>query len=128
MASGVTAEWPVWIGVISVDLQKQSTFYRDALGMRELESGDGWIWFDGGDGRLFELIERSAAPQYDSRRYQVGFVVGDIEGAAAALVEARAERISEIEGGPDSGGRWCYFRDPEANVFSIKEPPEGSRE
>jgi resuscitation-promoting factor RpfA len=112
--------WPTWIGVVSDDLEAQSAFYRDTLGLQEVERGDGWVEFDVG-GHLFEVIERSSLAQYERRRFQVGFEVDDIETAREALIAAGVQPISEIEGGDDTDNRWCYFRDPEGNVFEITE-------
>jgi catechol 2,3-dioxygenase-like lactoylglutathione lyase family enzyme len=112
--------WPVWIGVVTDDLESQRRFYRDVLGLRELEAGEDWVQFDI-DGRMVELLARSDLPQYDGRRVQVGFEVDDIQQAVRELVERGVERISDIEGGPDSGQYWCYFRDPEGNVFELAQ-------
>jgi resuscitation-promoting factor RpfA len=112
--------WPVWIGVVTDDLESQRGFYRDVLGLKELEAGEGWVQFEL-DGRMVELLARSEDPQYDQRRVQVGFEVEDIQQAVSELVERGGERISEIEGGPDSGQYWCYFRDPEGNVFELAQ-------
>lgn len=113
--------WPTWIGVVVDDLESQRRFYHDALGFTETASGDGWVHYDFGDGRLFELIQRRDKPEYDRTRFQVGFAVQDIEGARARLIERGVQSISGMNGGADDGGRWCYFRDPEGNVFELKE-------
>jgi catechol 2,3-dioxygenase-like lactoylglutathione lyase family enzyme len=63
-------------------------------------------------------VERSSLPQYDKRRFQVGFDVANIDSAREALIAAGAEPIPEIEGGDN---RWAYFRDPEGNVFEITQ-------
>ncbi len=112
--------WPTWIGVVADDLDAQRSFYTDVLGLTEKQVGDGWAEFDL-DGHLFELIERQALPQYDGTRYQVGFTVEDIEVARATLIGRGVEAISEIQGGAETLNRWCYFRDPEGNVFEITE-------
>ena len=111
--------WPSWLGVVVDDLDRQAAFY-ESLGLRRTEAGPDWIQFDL-DGRIFELLERSLLPQYAARRYQVGFDVENIEAARASLVSAGAEPISEIEVAADGANRWCYFRDPEGNVFEITE-------
>ena len=72
--------WPTWLGVGVEDIETMTAFYRDKLGFRETEKGDGWVQFDL-DGHLFEVIARSTQPQYDGRRYQVGYTVDDIESA-----------------------------------------------
>ena len=111
--------WPTWIGVVADDLPGQAAFYRDVLGFRQVAAGADWIEFDIG-GRTLEILERSSLPQYDARRVQVGFEVEDIVGVRDRLIAAGVEASSGIEGeGTDS--RWAYFRDPEGNVFEIKE-------
>jgi catechol 2,3-dioxygenase-like lactoylglutathione lyase family enzyme len=118
--SKATLHWPTWMGVVADDLERQTHFYRDVLGLRQLEAGDGWVEFDL-DGHLFEVIQRSELPQYDRRRYQVGFTVSDLERAREALIAMGVTPITDIEGGDDTRNRWCYFRDPEGNVFELTE-------
>ncbi len=113
--------WPVWIGVVAHDLETQRRFYRDVLGLAETGAGQDWVQFDMGGHRLIELLARSEVPQYDERRVQVGFAVSDIRTAVAELEARGVERISEIEGGPESAQYWCYFRDPEGNVFELAQ-------
>jgi catechol 2,3-dioxygenase-like lactoylglutathione lyase family enzyme len=112
--------WPTWIGVVADDMEAQRRFYRDTLGLRETEVGPDWVQFEP-DPQLFEVIRRSALPQYEARRYQVGFTVDDIQAARDELLRGGPEAISEIEGGPDTENLWCYFRDPEGNVFEITQ-------
>jgi catechol-2,3-dioxygenase len=114
--------WPSWIGVVAEDLERQRAFYRDALGFQETGSGDGWVHLEVPGGGLFELIERDTLPQYDDKRYQVGFTVPDIRAARAELLQRGVEPISDIEGEEaGSSNLWCYFRDAEANVFEITQ-------
>ena len=111
--------WPTWLGSVVDDLEGAAMFW-EALGLRRTDTGAYWIQFDL-DGRTFELLKRSALPQYDARRFQVGFEVEDIDRSRAALLAAGAVPITGIEGGSDGGGRWSYFRDPEGNVFEITD-------
>ena len=113
--------WPNWIGIVADDFDAQRLFYRDVLGLRELDSGDDWVQFDLGFPNLLELLRRSDDPQYDRPRFQVGFAVADIREARRRLIEGAVEAISQIDGGPESGGYWCYFRDPEGNVFELSQ-------
>jgi predicted enzyme related to lactoylglutathione lyase len=112
--------FPSWVGVVCDDLEGQRRFYEDVLGMRVVGEGDDWIHFDLGTGSEFELIRHSNEPQYDGARYQVGFAVDDIEAARRELVARGVTPISEIIG-TKGEGRWAYFKDPEGNVFEIKE-------
>jgi len=117
--------WPIWIGVVADDLQAQAAFYRDVLGFRQMATGPDWIEFDIG-GRTMEILERSSLPQYDARRVQVGFEVDDIVLVREQLLAAGVDAVGTIEG-EGSRSRWAYFRDPEGNVFEIKERDRSER-
>lgn len=119
--------WPMWIGVVVEHLEAQRRFYRDTLGLTETAAGDDWVHFDL-DGNVFELLARTGEPQYDSRRYQVGFAVEDIDSTVAELGKAGIAQLTGIEGGPESPNRWCYFRDPEGNVFEVTQFRNANRE
>jgi predicted enzyme related to lactoylglutathione lyase len=119
--AGVELGWPCWVGVVAEDLAVQRRFYRDLLGLAESAAGPGWVQFDFGDAGVLELIQRSAEPQYDQVRTQIGYTVADIASARDELVSRGVEQITEIEGDAAAGGRWCYFRDAEGNIFEIKE-------
>ncbi len=117
----VNMGWPCWVGVVAEDLDAQRRFYRDVLGLAELAAGPGWVQFDFGETGVLELVQRSGEPQYDQARYQVGYAVADIESARGQLVSRGVHQVTEIEGDAQAGGRWCYFRDAEGNIFEIKE-------
>jgi predicted enzyme related to lactoylglutathione lyase len=113
--------WPNWLGLVVEDLEGQRAFYGDVLGLAESDAGEDWVQFDMGGPNLFELLRRTDQPQYDHPRFQPGFAVGDIHEARARLLKHGAEAITGIEGGTGSGGYWCYFRDPEGNVFELSQ-------
>src|SRR5438046_3043723 len=94
---GGALEWPTWIGIVCDDLDAQRRFYREVFGLRESAQGDGWVHFEFGP-NLLELIQRDESPQYQGRRYQVGYTVEDIEAARNHLLGAGAEQISDVEG------------------------------
>jgi catechol-2,3-dioxygenase len=118
---GSEVKWPNWLGLVVDDLEAQRRFYRDTIGLTELGSGDGWVQFDLGFPNLFELVQRSDEPQYDRRRFQPGFAVDHIRSARERLLEQGVESVTEIEGEADSQGNWCYFRDPEGNIFELSQ-------
>jgi catechol 2,3-dioxygenase-like lactoylglutathione lyase family enzyme len=117
----MTLGWPCWIGVVAGDLERQRRFYRDVLGFTEVAEGPDWVQFDLGDSRLLEVVRRSGQPQYGEIRYQVGYAVEDIEDARQQLIARGVEPLTSLEGSAADGGRWCYFRDAEGNVFELKE-------
>ena len=119
--TGREVGWPNWIGVVAESMEGQRRFYRDVMGLPELGAGDGWVHFDMGFPNIFELLQRSDEPEYDRARYQVGYATGDIHTARAELLSRGAEAVTEIDGGPDAQGYWCYFRDPEGNVFELSQ-------
>jgi catechol 2,3-dioxygenase-like lactoylglutathione lyase family enzyme len=110
--------WPTWIGVVVDDLETHRRFWSDVLGVEEHHSGEDFVSFRMEDGRWFELIERSDDPQYDRRRFQVGFQVSDIVRTYAELVARGVAPVTQIF---EDEEPWAYFRDPEGNVFAIKQ-------
>jgi len=114
-------KWPNWIGVVVEDLPVQRRFYRDAMGLAELGAGDGWVHFDMGFPNVLELLQRSDEPEYDRRRYQVGYATDDIRADRAALLALGVEPVTDIDGGPEAQGFWCYFRDGEGNIFELSQ-------
>ena len=113
--------WPIWVGVVSESIERQRRFYRDVLGFKELGAAESWVSFDMGWPNFFELKGRSNDPQYDRPRYQVAFAVDDIQASRRELIALGVDPVSETVGTPDIGGYWCYFRDPEGNVFAISQ-------
>jgi predicted enzyme related to lactoylglutathione lyase len=120
----VNMGWPCWVGVVAEDLDVQRRFYREVLGLAELAAGRDWVQFDFGAAGVLELVQRSGAPPYDTARYQVGYAVADLESARGQLASRGVQQVTEIQGDAQAGGRWCYFRDAEGNVFEIKERHE----
>lgn len=119
--SDAELHWPNWIGVVVDDLQAQRLFYREVLGLTELGTGEDWVHFDMGFPNVLELLERTEDPQYDRPRFQPGFAVTDIYAARERLLAAGVEALTDIVGGSEAQGYWCYFRDPEGNVFEISQ-------
>jgi catechol 2,3-dioxygenase-like lactoylglutathione lyase family enzyme len=114
--------WPSWVGVVAENLEAQRRFYRDVMGLREVDSSADWVGFDMGEGRVFELLRRDPqVPEYAERRYQVGFEVSNIRAARDELVGRDVEVVGEVQGGEEAGALWAYFRDPEGNVFEITQ-------
>jgi predicted enzyme related to lactoylglutathione lyase len=111
--------WPSWIGVVVEDLEAARRFWGDLLGVDAAGSGPDYVEFDLGEGRTFEVLKRSDAPEYDRPRFQVGFTVQDIEAARQELVRRGVQPLTGIVRRDVSA--WAYLRDPEGNVFEITE-------
>jgi catechol 2,3-dioxygenase-like lactoylglutathione lyase family enzyme len=116
---------PAWVGIVAEDLEKERAFYRDVLGLQEVRERDGYVWFRLGDGTL-EVAQRSQdRPELRRPGSAVGYRVEDVDAARAELIARGAEPLTEIQGGPKAGARWCYFRDPEGNAFQITQELAG---
>lgn len=113
--------WPTWIGVVANNLEAQRRFYREVLGLKEIGAADSWVAFNFASANSFELKARSNEP-YERSRYQVGFSVDDIDECRRELIARAVEPVTEIVGSAEVGSYWCYFRDPENNLFAIREP------
>ena len=114
--------WPNWIGVVAEDVEKQRAFYRDVLGFREIDQGEGWVWLDLGWPVLFEILSLDPSlPQYDGRRYQVGLATGEIDRTFENLRARGVEVVTKPQGGEGSASQWAYFRDVEGNMFEISQ-------
>lgn len=125
-AGDAIPRWPNWLGLVVEDLDAARRFYGEVLGLEASDAGEHWVQFDMGEQRILELLRRDPAQvQYERARFQPGFAVGDIEAARERLVALSAQQMTEVEGGPEHGGYWCYFRDPEGRVFEISQlvPP-----
>lgn len=112
--------WPIWIGIVCEDLESQRRFYTDVLGLVEVDVAEEDVTYDLG-GKHLELLARSTLHEYDERRVQIAFTVADIRSAYAALVGAGVEAVTEIRGLGRYAHPWAYFRDPEGNVFALKQ-------
>jgi predicted enzyme related to lactoylglutathione lyase len=119
---GAAPRWPNWLGLVVEDLEGARRFYGAALSLDASAAGDDWVQFDMGEQRIFELLRRDPEQvQYDRARYQPGFAVADVERARERLLALGAQQLTDVEGGPEHGGFWCYFRDPEGHVFEISQ-------
>ncbi|MGH3118760.1 MAG: VOC family protein [Gaiellales bacterium] len=73
-----------------------------------------------GEGSSFELIKRSDDPEYDRLRFQIGFEVDSIDAVHQELARLGVESMVAWWR-TNAGAPWAYFRDPEGNVFEIKQ-------
>jgi len=106
-------------------LEKERAFYREVLGLEEVRQREGYVWFRVGDATL-EVAQRNAdRPEVRRAGCAIGYRVEDVEATRSELISRGAEPLTEIQGGPKAGARWCYFRDPEGNTFQITQELKG---
>jgi len=116
--NGVILNWPTWVGLIVEDLETQRRYYRDVVGLSERRIGKEYVIFTLGS-HMFELIARSSGPPYEHKGFHIGFAVAKIEEARAELISRGLEPVGEIQS--EAGNFWCYFQDPEGNLYQITE-------
>ena len=117
----------VWAGIFVQDMESSVVFYRDVLGLRLLNRGDGWARFNAGNGAMLELMDggnAQPAPKDAGRQPIIlGLRVGDLDAVYAELRQKGVVFIGEI--GQYKETRWAHFSDPEGNRLEIKEIPPG---
>jgi predicted enzyme related to lactoylglutathione lyase len=111
----VMLNWPTWMGLVVDDLEAQRRYYRDVVGLKERRAGEGYVHFAVGS-NMFELLAKSSQPQCANRGFQIGFAVTNIAAVRAELISRGIEPVGDIE-----SGSWCYFKDPEGNLYAITE-------
>jgi catechol 2,3-dioxygenase-like lactoylglutathione lyase family enzyme len=110
--------------LFSEDVPRLAGFYRDLLGLAELQgsASSGWLRLDAG-GAVLALHALPAAtppteqpaPRLDSY-VKVCFHVDDIESTRAGLV-SRGVRMREVH--RHDGAAFCDGIDPDGNIFQI---------
>lgn len=103
------------------DTERALGFYRDLLGMSELERpafSFGGAWLDAGHGRQVHLIE-AAVP--DDVGQHVAFAVHDLDDAVEALRSAGC-RVSDPSQVGDTAARQAFVLDPDGNRVELHQP------
>ncbi len=110
------------IGQIAInahDIERATTFYRDALGMTHLFTAGDMSFFDCGGIRL--MLGLPDRPEFDHPSSIIYFTVDDVRLAYAELkdrVRFRDEPL--IVHKTDAHDLWmAFFRDPEGNTLAL---------
>jgi len=103
------------------DTEVALRFYRDVLGLREMERpafGFGGAWLDAGHGRQVHLIEADVPADVGQH---MAFRVDDID---AVIVELRAAGIDVPDARAVTGTsiRQTFVRDPDGNRIEFTQP------
>lgn len=109
------------------DVERSTTFYRDALGMRFLfAAGPGLAFFDCGGVRL---MLSKAEGEFDKPGSVIYFKVGDIKAVYDAFRTRGVAFIDEphlVAPMPDHDLWMTFFRDPDGNTLALMaEMPTG---
>jgi catechol 2,3-dioxygenase-like lactoylglutathione lyase family enzyme len=127
------------VGLSVADLDAQRRFYREALGLTEVEeefalaeAGVRSLILRGPAGLKLELVERlGSAPQefatpFDGAGTQGYFHwalrVADLDHAFADLLRAGATPVSAPAPAVRPGARFAYVKDPEGNLLELIQP------
>lgn len=108
-----------WLGIRTEKFGEMTTFLEQVLGLRKeigepgramfrLPTGDPIDVFDARDERY---IHFTTGPV-------VGFLVDDVEAAAAELEGAGGELIGPVQRG--DGFAWAHFRGPDGNLYELQ--------
>jgi predicted enzyme related to lactoylglutathione lyase len=112
-----------WVGLSAEDQNRLVDFYSGTVGLRIIESANGYTLFDAGNGAMFEIWgDGVAADGRKTARQQsviVGFRVANLELAMAEL--SSRELLPDGEIGSHMGTRWIHYKDPEGNRFELKD-------
>lgn len=104
------------------DTERALAFYRDLLGLSELERPAfpfGGAWLDAGQGRQVHLIETATVP--DDVGQHVAFAVHDLDDAVAVL-RAEGCRVSDAAPVGDTSARQAFVLDPDGNRVELHQP------
>jgi predicted enzyme related to lactoylglutathione lyase len=115
-----------WLGIRTDRFEEMTSFLERALGLRKeiaepgramyrLPIGDPVDVFDVGDERY----------QHFTTGPVVGFLVDDVDAAAAELKAAGGELVGPVHRG--DGFVWAHFRAPDGNLYELQgsDPPAG---
>jgi predicted enzyme related to lactoylglutathione lyase len=113
----------IWAGLQVMDLDRETDYFRDVVGLRLIRKTGDWAVFDAGGGVLFELSAGGAQSMHPKTGEQqslvVGFRVDDLSQTVRVLRERGVSFITELEAYKSS--RWIKFVDPEGNILELKE-------
>lgn len=118
---------PLPAGVIFVDdIALVADFYRAVVGLQTVHAGEGHIVLAGAG---FQLTIHSLPDQVSARRYptredgyiKLCFPVADIARARAAAASHGGEIWTADQEWTARGFRACDGRDPEGNVFQVRQ-------
>jgi catechol 2,3-dioxygenase-like lactoylglutathione lyase family enzyme len=104
------------------DARAARTFFRDVLGFRNVDAGDGWLIFGLPPAELG--IHPVSRPDHVSGRLELWFMCRDLESAVEELEAKGAEFADGLT--EESFGRYRRFKIPGAGDAWLYEPKHAS--
>lgn len=110
-----------YLFILSLDLQRLLSFYRDVLGFTVLYQEEGQFAFLrlGDSGPDIALYPGRTTQQAEAPHWFIVINVDDIKTVAASL-RAKGVAVSDIHDVPN--GRAATFNDPDGNLIEIHQP------
>jgi catechol 2,3-dioxygenase-like lactoylglutathione lyase family enzyme len=114
MVKGIT-----FIGIRTSAIREMTHLCTDVFGLKPRHQDRDFVALEAPNGDRVELF----APDHPKHTHfttgpVAGFEVDDVLLARQALVDARLEILSEVEG-TEGGTQWVHFRGPDGNVYEI---------
>jgi predicted enzyme related to lactoylglutathione lyase len=97
------------------DMERETAFYRDVLGLAPEVVGEWWTTFPTGG----SVLALHGGGRIGTGNVRLNFAVADLDAAREELA-SRGVELSVVRE-PIPGVRVCDGTDPEGNVFSLEE-------
>ena len=118
-----------FLGTRTTNFQQMADFFQGILGLQSAWTKPDWTGFKLPSGKN-DFVEVFGPSMQDSNFFPdsvtgilVAFIVDDVVGAYAEIVEAGIELLSEIIWVSDGFG-WFFLRAPDSNLYCIQQVPE----
>ncbi len=110
------------------DIEETARFYEKAFGMFRVRQSDVAVMMSDGVISL-AIISSTKNPNSEQREglHHVGFLIGDMDAAAAQVASAGAEYHGQINGVGHGPMTERKYRDPNGVVFDIVTPEHAER-
>lgn len=120
-------EFPCVPVLVASDLERAKKFYVEALGLKLLDSPEGIVMFEAGDGTKIAMYEKEGGTK--AVHTVLGFTVTDLAGLLAELKAKGVQQdMNDLPEGADERGIVSYgpvhsawINDSEGNIIALNE-------
>ena len=104
--------------IFASDTDRARAFFRDVLGLANVDAGDGWLIFQLPPGEL--ALHPGPGPEHDTTRHELFLMCHDVRRTVAQLEEKGVEFVAPVT---DQGyGLATRFKVPGAGEIGLYEP------